>query len=269
MKRSYLLMIAACAVLLAAAVACNKEKTGASGIEASLAGVWENEDIDSDIMKLKLNADGTGEILYRGFEMLRQDCSMRWRTADGRISMEILGFSDSIMEEMAYSLDGNGNLHLTFEENGLNIDYTFSKADGKWEYGVTNILAGDWETDDSYDKFYLEVEEIEYMGYSVTSKSVYVDPDGTQHCCKFGQDYEAKPIYNLYEMTTTESFHISLSNPVWEGNRLKVTFEDSESKTATLRTLKPMDRWPYKTYDELFDVQEKSKRVNYIQHTTR
>ena len=74
MKRIYYLMIAACAALLAAAVACNKDKNGTdTDTEKTLVGIWENTDPDNVVQKLKLNADGTGEILYSGFEHSRSE----------------------------------------------------------------------------------------------------------------------------------------------------------------------------------------------------
>ena len=261
MKRSYLLMIAACAALLAAAVACNKDKNGTDGSTdltdtgKTLVGIWENTDPDNVVQKLKLNADGTGEILYSGFEHV-YDYDMLWKAEDGKLTFEVstdleagrpIGYD--------YLVDDNGRLHIVITENGIRIELTFSKIDGEWEYCVTNILAGNWESDDSYDKFYLRVEDME--PFSSYAQAVYVISEENQYLCVLRQDSEAKPIYILHKLTAIESSSISFSNPVWEGNRLKVTFEDSESKTPTLRTLKPMDRWPYKTFDELRDMNGK------------
>ena len=252
MKRIYYLMIAACAALLAAAVACNKDKNGTdlTDTEKTLVGIWENTDPDNVVQKLKLNADGTGEILYSGFEHV-YDYDMLWKAEDGKLTFEVstdleagrpIGYD--------YLLDDNGRLHIVITENDIRIELTFSKIDGEWEYCVTNILVGNWESDDSYDKFYLRVEDME--PFSSYTQAVYVISEENQYWCELRQSNIALPYFTLTERTGAIIYY-HMINPTREDGRIKVTFEDSSQSRKT-RTLKPMDRWPYKTFDELRDI---------------
>ena len=93
--------------------------------------------------------------------------------------------------------------------------------------------------DDNYDKIYLNVEKYDFL--SCESVGVYVDKDKNEYAINIYQSGAATRAYHIL----TDRDRMTLSRPEFDGDCLKVKIE------GVNRSLKPMAKWPYKTYDQL------------------
>ena len=246
-KKMFIWMAAACAALFAIFAACesdNKDDDSSDGqkVDPSLVGYWENLSLDPDLSvltKIHINGDGTGEVYY----ILPNDSEHHYFYAaefsfDGdKCSISIKGLNKDDAVNTTYSLDGQGNLCLALSENQVLI---FAKTDEGWgNHYITNIFAGNWESDDNYDKIYLNVEKYDFL--SCESVGVYVDKDKNEYAINIYQSGAATRAYHIL----TDRDRMTLSRPEFDGDCLKVKIE------GVNRSLKPMAKWPYKTYDQL------------------
>lgn len=246
-KKVFIWMAAACAALFAIFAACesdNKDDDSSAGqkVDPSLVGYWENLSLDPDLSvltKIHINKDGTGEVYY----ILPNDSEHHYFYAaefsfDGdKCSISVKGLNKDDAVNTTYSLDGQGNLGLTLSENQV---LTFAKTDEGWgNHYITNIFAGNWESDDSFDKMYLNVEKYDFLSFE--SVGVFVDKDKNESPLTIYQSGAATRAYHI----RTDGEYMTLSRPEFDGDCLKVKME------GVIRTLKPMAKWPYKTYDQL------------------
>ena len=273
-KKLFIWMAAACTALMAATISCQKNNGNENGdepakVDASMTGIWT---IDPDaisglsglyIHQFRINEDGTGEVLYvdlNNTEFL-YDYTVKLTVKEDDNSFEFT--IDDVTPEkkvsVKYQLDEQNRLNLAFGDAGTAL--TYIKAEEWGDFGLTTVFTGSWESDDSYDKIYLNVEEYGFLERG--SHGVYVDKDNNEYPCKVEQIHDAMKYYilslfNLIEGPKSgEEMAVPLNmsgwdiysyftDPVRDGDKLKVNMAGIQ------RTLKPMKEWPFSNYDDIY-----------------
>ena len=235
-------------------------------MDPELVGIWtlieEASHFQSGqyITKLKINEDGTGEVFYYDLNDLefQFDYSVKFVFGEyNTLTFTIDGVTPKTEVVIPYRTDRNT---LTLSFNG--IYNVYEKTDEWGDYGITNIFVGSWESDDSYDKIYLNVEEYGFLERG--SHGVYVDKDNNEYPCKVEQIHDAMKYYmlslfNLIEgpesgeemavplnMNGWNYYYSYFTDPVRDGDKLKVNMAGIQ------RTLKPMKEWPFSNYDDIY-----------------
>ena len=273
-KKLFIWMAAACTALMAATISCQKNNGNENGdepakVDASMTGIWT---IDPDaisglsglyIHQFRINEDGTGEVLYvdlNNTEFL-YDYTVKLTVKEDDNSFEFT--IDDVTPEkkvsVKYQLDEQNRLNLAFGDAGTAL--TYIKAEEWGDFGLTTVFTGSWESDDSYDKIYLNVEEYGFLERG--SHGVYVDKDNNEYPCKVEQIHDAMKYYilslfNLIEGPKSgEEMAVPLNmsgwdiysyftDPVRDGDKLKVNMAGIQ------RTLKPMKEWPFSHFDDIY-----------------
>lgn len=273
-KKLFIWMAAACTALMAATISCQKNNGNENGdepakVDASMTGIWT---IDPDaisglsglyIHQFRINEDGTGEVLYvdlNNTEFL-YDYTVKLTVKEDDNSLEFT--IDDVTPEkkvsVKYQLDEQNRLNLAFGDAGTAC--TYIKAEEWGDFGLTTVFTGSWESEDSYDKIYLNVEKYGFLERG--SHGVYVDKDNNEYPCKVEQIHDAMKYYmlslfNLIEGPESgEEMAVPLNmngwnnyshftDPVRDGDKLKVNM------AGIPRTLKPMKKWPFSNYDDIY-----------------
>lgn len=273
-KKLFIWMAAACTALMAATISCQKNNGNENGdepakVDASMTGIWT---IDPDaisglsglyIHQFRINEDGTGEVLYvdlNNTEFL-YDYTVKLTVKEDDNSFEFT--IDDVTPEkkvsVKYQLDEQNRLNLAFGDAGTAL--TYIKAEEWGDFGLTTVFTGSWESDDSYDKIYLNVEEYGFLERG--SHGVYVDKDNNEYPCEVSQIHDAMKYYMLSlfkpidEPEFGEEMAVPLNmsgwdiysyftDPVRDGDKLKVNMAGIQ------RTLKPMKEWPFSNYDDIY-----------------
>lgn len=274
-KKLFIWMAAACTALMAATISCQKNNGNENGdepakVDASMTGIWT---IDPDaisglsglyIHQFRINEDGTGEVLYvdlNNTEFL-YDYTVKLTVKEDDNSLEFT--IDDVTPEkkvsVKYQLDEQNRLNLAFGDAGTAC--TYIKAEEWGDFGLTTVFTGSWESEDSYDKIYLNVEKYGFLERG--SHGVYVDKDNNEYPCKVEQIHDAMKYYmlslfNLIEgpesgeemavplnMNGWNYYYSYFTDPVRDGDKLKVNMAGIQ------RTLKPMKEWPFSNYDDIY-----------------
>ena len=158
-----------------------------------------------------------------------------------------------------YQLDEQNRLNLDFGDAGT--AYTYIKAEEWGDFGHTTVFTGSWESDDSYDKIYLNVEEYGFLERG--SHGVYVDKDNNEYPCEVSQIHDAMKYYMLSLFKPIDgpefgeemavplnmygwNYYSYFTDPVREGDNIKVNMKGIQ------RTLKPMKEWPFSHFDDIY-----------------
>ena len=158
-----------------------------------------------------------------------------------------------------YQLDEQNRLNLAFGDAGT--AYTYIKAEEWGDFGLTTVFTGSWESDDSYDKMYLNVEEYGFLERG--SHGVYVDKDNNEYPCEVSQIHDAMKYYMLSLFKPIDgpefgeemavplnmygwNYYSYFTDPVREGDNIKVNMKGIQ------RTLKPMKEWPFSHFDDIY-----------------
>ena len=274
-KKLFIWMAAACTALMAAMISCQKNNGNENGdepakVDVSMTGIWT---IDPDaisglsglyIHQFRINEDGTGEVLYvdlNNTEFL-YDYTVKLTVKEDDNSFEFT--IDDVTPEkkvsVKYQLDEQNRLNLAFGDAGTAC--TYIKAEEWGDFGLTTVFTGSWESEDSYDKIYLNVEKYGFLERG--SHGVYVDKDNNEYPCKVEQIHDAMKYYmlslfNLIEgpesgeemavplnMNGWNYYYSYFTDPVRDGDKLKVNMAGIQ------RTLKPMKEWPFSNYDDIY-----------------
>ena len=274
-KKLFIWMAAACTALIAAMISCQKNNGNDNGdepanVDVSMTGIWT---IDPDaisglsglyIHQFRINEDGTGEVLYvdlNNTEFL-YDYTVKLTVKEDDNSFEFT--IDDVTPEkkvsVKYQLDEQNRLNLAFGDAGTAC--TYIKAEEWGDFGLTTVFTGSWESEDSYDKIYLNVEKYGFLERG--SHGVYVDKDNNEYPCKVEQIHDAMKYYmlslfNLIEgpesgeemavplnMNGWNYYYSYFTDPVRDGDKLKVNMAGIQ------RTLKPMKEWPFSNYDDIY-----------------
>lgn len=279
-KKLFIWMAAAFTALMAAMVSCEtpdvgeNEDDGNNGdepanVDVSMTGIWT---IDPDaisglsglyIHQFRINEDGTGEVLYvdlNNTEFL-YDYTVKLTVKEDDNSFEFT--IDDVTPEkkvsVKYKLDEQNRLNLAFGDAGTAC--TYIKAEEWGDFGLTTVFTGSWESEDSYDKIYLNVEKYGFLERG--SHGVYVDKDNNEYPCKVEQIHDAMKYYMLSLFNLIEgpesgeemavplnmngwNYYSHFTDPVRDGDILKVNMEGIQ------RTLKPMKEWPFSNYDDIY-----------------
>ena len=279
-KKLFIWMAAACTALMAAMVSCEtpdvgeNEDDGNNGdepanVDVSMTGIWT---IDPDaisglsglyIHQFRINEDGTGEVLYvdlNNTEFLYDyTVKLTVKEDDNSIEFTIDDVTPEKKVSVKYQLDEQNRLNLAFGDAGTAC--TYIKAEEWGDFGLTTVFTGSWESEDSYDKIYLNVEKYGFLERG--SHGVYVDKDNNEYPCKVEQIHDAMKYYmlslfNLIEGPESgEEMAVPLNmngwnnysyftDPVRDGDKLKVNMAGIQ------RTLKPMKEWPFSNYDDIY-----------------
>ena len=273
-KKLFIWMAAACTALMAATISCQKNNGNENGdepakVDASMTGIWT---IDPDaisglsglyIHQFRINEDGTGEVLYvdlNNTEFL-YDYTVKLTVKEDDNSFEFT--IDDVTPEkkvsVKYQLDEQNRLNLDFGDAGT--AYTYIKAEEWGDFGHTTVFTGSWESDDSYDKIYLNVEEYGFLERG--SHGVYVDKDNNEYPCEVSQIHDAMKYYMLSLFKPIDgpefgeemavplnmygwNYYSYFTDPVREGDNIKVNMKGIQ------RTLKPMKEWPFSNFDDIY-----------------
>ena len=273
-KKLFIWMAAACTALMAATISCQKNNGNENGdepakVDASMTGIWT---IDPDaisglsglyIHQFRINEDGTGEVLYvdlNNTEFL-YDYTVKLTVKEDDNSFEFT--IDDVTPEkkvsVKYQLDEQNRLNLAFGDAGT--AYTYIKAEEWGDFGLTTVFTGSWESDDSYDKMYLNVEEYGFLERG--SHGVYVDKDNNEYPCEVSQIHDAMKYYMLSLFKPIDgpefgeemavplnmygwNYYSYFTDPVREGDNIKVNMKGIQ------RTLKPMKEWPFSHFDDIY-----------------
>ena len=280
-KKLFIWMAAACTALMAAMVSCEKPDVGENeddgnngdepaNVDVSMTGIWT---IDPDaisglsglyIHQFRINEDGTGEVLYvdlNNTEFL-YDYTVKLTVKEDDNSFEFT--IDDVTPEkkvsVKYQLDEQNRLNLAFGDAGTAC--TYIKAEEWGDFGLTTVFTGSWESEDSYDKIYLNVEKYGFLERG--SHGVYVDKDNNEYPCKVMQAHDAIKYYELslfkliegpesgeemavpLNMNGWNYYYSYFTDPVRDGDKLKVNMAGIQ------RTLKPMKEWPFSNYDDIY-----------------
>ena len=273
-KKLFIWMAAACTALMAATISCQKNNGNENGdepakVDASMTGIWT---IDPDaisglsglyIHQFRINEDGTGEVLYVDLNdtefLYDYTVKLTVNEDDNSIEFTIDDVTPETKVSVKYQLDEQNRLNLAFGDAGTAL--TYIKAEEWGDFGLTTVFTGSWESDDSYDKIYLNVEEYGFLERG--SHGVYVDKDNNEYPCKVEQIHDAMKYYilslfNLIEGPKSgEEMAVPLNmsgwdiysyftDPVRDGDKLKVNMAGIQ------RTLKPMKEWPVSNYDDIY-----------------
>ena len=273
-------MAAACTALMAAMVSCEtpdvgeNEDDGNNGdepanVDVSMTGIWT---IDPDaisglsglyIHQFRINEDGTGEVLYVDLNdtefLYDYTVKLTVKEDDNSIEFTIDDVTPETKVSVKYQLDEQNRLNLAFGDAGT--AFTYIKAEEWGDFGLTTVFTGSWESEDSYDKIYLNVEKYGFLERG--SHGVYVDKDNNEYPCKVMQAHDAIKYYELSLFKLSEgpepgeemAVPLNMSgwdrysyftDPVRDGDKLKVKMEGIQ------RTLKPMKEWPFSNYDDIY-----------------
>ena len=280
-KKLFIWMAAAFTALMAAMVSCEKPDVGENeddgnngdepaNVDVSMTGIWT---IDPDaisglsglyIHQFRINEDGTGEVLYvdlNNTEFLYDyTVKLTVKEDDNSIEFTIDDVTPEKKVSVKYQLDEQNRLNLAFGDAGTAC--TYIKAEEWGDFGLTTVFTGSWESEDSYDKIYLNVEKYGFLERG--SHGVYVDKDNNEYPCKVEQIHDAMKYYmlslfNLIEgpesgeemavplnMMYDWNYYSYFTDPVRDGDKLKVNMAGIQ------RTLKPMKEWPFSNYDDIY-----------------
>ena len=280
-KKLFIWMAAACTALMAAMVSCEtpdvgeNEDDGNNGdepanVDVSMTGIWT---IDPDaisglsglyIHQFRINEDGTGEVLYVDLNdtefLYDYTVKLTVKEDDNSIEFTIDDVTPETKVSVKYQLDEQNRLNLAFGDAGTAC--TYIKAEEWGDFGLTTVFTGSWESEDSYDKIYLNVEKYGFLERG--SHGVYVDKDNNEYPCKVEQIHDAMKYYmlslfNLIEgpesgeemavplnMNGWNYYYSYFTDPVRDGDKLKVNMAGIQ------RTLKPMKEWPFSNYDDIY-----------------
>ena len=280
-KKLFIWMAAAFTALMAAMVSCEtpdvgeNEDDGNNGdepanVDVSMTGIWT---IDPDaisglsglyIHQFRINEDGTGEVLYVDLNdtefLYDYTVKLTVKEDDNSIEFTIDDVTPETKVSVKYQLDEQNRLNLAFGDAGTAC--TYIKAEEWGDFGLTTVFTGSWESEDSYDKIYLNVEKYGFLERG--SHGVYVDKDNNEYPCKVEQIHDAMKYYmlslfNLIEgpesgeemavplnMNGWNYYYSYFTDPVRDGDKLKVNMAGIQ------RTLKPMKEWPFSNYDDIY-----------------
>ena len=273
-KKLFIWMAAACTALMAATISCQKNNGNENGdepakVDASMTGIWT---IDPDaisglsglyIHQFRINEDGTGEVLYvdlNNTEFLYDyTVKLTVNEDDNSIEFTIDDVTPEKKVSVKYQLDEQNRLNLDFGDAGT--AYTYIKAEEWGDFGHTTVFTGSWESDDSYDKIYLNVEEYGFLERG--SHGVYVDKDNNEYPCEVSQIHDAMKYYMLSLFKPIDgpefgeemavplnmygwNYYSYFTDPVREGDNIKVNMKGIQ------RTLKPMKEWPFSHFDDIY-----------------
>ena len=273
-KKLFIWMAAACTALMAATISCQKNNGNENGdepakVDASMTGIWT---IDPDaisglsglyIHQFRINEDGTGEVLYVDLNdtefLYDYTVKLTVKEDDNSLEFTIDDVTPEKKVSVKYQLDEQNRLNLAFGDAVTAL--TYIKAEEWGDFGLTTVFTGSWESDGSYDKIYLNVEEYGFLERG--SHGVFVDKDNNEYPCKVMQAHDAMKYYilslfNLIEGPKSgEEMAVPLNmngwnnysyftDPVRDGDKLKVNVEGIQ------RTLKPMKEWPFSNFDDIY-----------------
>lgn len=274
-KKLFIWMAAACTALMAAMISCQKNNGNENGdepakVDVSMTGIWT---IDPDaisglsglyIHQFRINEDGTGEVLYvdlNNTEFLYDyTVKLTVKEADNSFEFTIDDVTPEKKVSVKYQLDEQNRLNLAFGDAGTAC--TYIKAEEWGDFGLTTVFTGSWESEDSYDKIYLNVEKYGFLERG--SHGVYVDKDNNEYPCEVDQILHAEKhyrlsLFNLIEgpesgeemavplnMNGWNYYYSYFTDPVRDGDKLKVNM------AGIPRTLKPMKKWPFSNYDDIY-----------------
>ena len=273
-KKLFIWMAAACTALMAATISCQKNNGNENGdepakVDASMTGIWT---IDPDaisglsglyIHQFRINEDGTGEVLYvdlNNTEFLYDyTVKLTVKEDDNSFEFTIDDVTPETKVSVKYQLDEQNRLNLAFGDSGTAL--TYIKAEEWGDFGLTTVFTGSWESDDSYDKIYLNVEEYGFLERG--SHGVYVDKDNNEYPCEVSQIHDAMKYYMLSLFKPIDgpefgeemavplnmygwNYYSYFTDPVREGDNIKVNMKGIQ------RTLKPMKEWPFSHFDNIY-----------------
>ena len=273
-KKLFIWMAAACTALMAATISCQKNNGNENGdepakVDASMTGIWT---IDPDaisglsglyIHQFRINEDGTGEVLYVDLNdtefLYDYTVKLTVNEDDNSIEFTIDDVTPEKKVSVKYQLDEQNRLNLDFGDAGT--AYTYIKAEEWGDFGLTTVFTGSWESDDSYDKIYLNVEEYGFLERG--SHGVYVDKDNNEYPCEVSQIHDAMKYYMLSLFKPIDgpefgeemavplnmygwNYYSYFTDPVREGDNIKVNMKGIQ------RTLKPMKEWPFSHFDDIY-----------------
>ena len=273
-KKLFIWMAAACTALMAATISCQKNNGNENGdepakVDASMTGIWT---IDPDaisglsglyIHQFRINEDGTGEVLYVDLNdtefLYDYTVKLTVNEDDNSIEFTIDDVTPEKKVSVKYQLDEQNRLNLAFGDAGT--AYTYIKAEEWGDFGLTTVFTGSWESDDSYDKMYLNVEEYGFLERG--SHGVYVDKDNNEYPCEVSQIHDAMKYYMLSLFKPIDgpefgeemavplnmygwNYYSYFTDPVREGDNIKVNMKGIQ------RTLKPMKEWPFSHFDDIY-----------------
>ena len=279
-KKLFIWMAAAFTALMAAMVSCEtpdvgeNEDDGNNGdepanVDVSMTGIWT---IDPDaisglsglyIHQFRINEDGTGEVLYVDLNdkefLYDYTVKLTVKEDDNSLEFTIDDVTPEKKVSVKYQLDEQNRLNLAFGDAGTAC--TYIKAEEWGDFGLTTVFTGSWESEDSYDKIYLNVEKYGFLERG--SHGVYVDKDNNEYPCKVMQAHDAIKYYELSLFKLIEgpesgeemavplnmngwNYYSHFTDPVRDGDILKVNMEGIQ------RTLKPMKEWPFSNYDDIY-----------------
>lgn len=274
-KKLFIWMAAACTALIAAMISCQKNNGNENGdepakVDVSMTGIWT---IDPDaisglsglyIHQFRINEDGTGEVLYVDLNdtefLYDYTVKLTVKEDDNSFEFTIDDVTPEKKVSVKYQLDEQNRLNLAFGDAGTAC--TYIKAEEWGDFGLTTVFTGSWESEDSYDKIYLNVEKYGFLERG--SHGVYVDKDNNEYPCKVEQIHDAMKYYmlslfNLIEgpesgeemavplnMNGWNYYYSYFTDPVRDGDKLKVNMAGIQ------RTLKPMKEWPFSNYDDIY-----------------
>lgn len=263
MKKIYYFLLASFA-MLSVAVACNtndQSDTDEPNEEvtptdptavAEYIGTWVVEDEGSQIRRIRLDDDFTGEIYYTSGDEFDYDYVFTWEVKDGQMTLQFNGLEsngESVKLVLGGSYDEKSG-KLLLSQNGFTLSFT--KQDIEWTGCVTTIFVGSWESDDTEGKIYMSFEPMapfDNWGIGVVVvDNVEIPIDLEQRAC-------AASSFHFFKANTL--YLTSPGDPVIEGNSLKVNIFNKD------RVFKPMDKWTFRTYDELIATGEWGDRGDY------
>ena len=273
-KKLFIWMAAACTALMAATISCQKNNGNENGdepakVDASMTGIWT---IDPDaisglsglyIHQFRINEDGTGEVLYVDLNdtefLYDYTVKLTVNEDDNSIEFTIDDVTPEKKVSVKYQLDEQNRLNLAFGDAGTAC--TYIKAEEWGDFGLTTVFTGSWESDDTYDKIYLNVEEYGFLERG--SHGVYVDKDNNEYPCEVSQIHDAMKYYMLSLFKPIDgpefgeemavplnmygwNYYSYFTDPVREGDNIKVNMKGIQ------RTLKPMKEWPFSHFDDIY-----------------
>ena len=288
-KKLFIWMAAACTALMAAMVSCEtpdvgeNEDDGNNGdepanVDVSMTGIWTiAPDAISGLSGLyihqfRINEDGTGEVLYVDLNdtefLYDYTVKLTVKEDDNSIEFTIDDVTPETKVSVKYQLDEQNRLNLAFGDAGTAC--TYIKAEEWGDFGLTTVFTGSWESEDSYDKIYLNVEKYGFLERG--SHGVYVDKDNNKYPCKVEQIHDAMKYYILslfnlikgpksgeemavpLNMMYDWNYYSHFTDPVRDGDKLKVNMEGIQ------RTLKPMKEWPFSNFDDIYTPPEPGEK---------
>lgn len=282
-KKLFIWMAAACTALMAAMISCQKNNGNDNGdepakVDASMTGIWT---IDPDaisglsglyIHQFRINEDGTGEVLYVDLNdtefLYDYTVKLTVKEDDNSLEFTIDDVTPEKKVSVKYQLDEQNRLNLAFGDAGTAC--TYIKAEEWGDFGLTTVFTGSWESEDNYDKIYLNVEKYGFLERG--SHGVYVDKDNNEYPCKVEQIRNAEKYYRLSLFNLIEgpmsgeemavplnmmydwNYYSYFTDPVRDGDKLKVNMEGIQ------RTLKPMKEWPFSNFDDIYTPPEPGEK---------